>query len=182
MKKPNLLFIYTDEQAVDTLAAYGNTQIEMPNLNELANDSTVFEHAYVTQPVCTPSRSTLLTGLYPHENGCTRNNIPLSRKTKCFPELLNDSDYRTGHFGKWHLGDEIFKQHGFDEWVSIEDAYYGYYSEDRDKNEKSDYHSFLIENGFQPGDGERFGRAQSACFPEKIQQTGVSGGKIKTFH
>ncbi len=181
MKKPNLLFIYTDEQAFDTMAAYGNTQIEMPNLNKLANDSTVFEHAYVTQPVCTPSRSTLLTGLYPHENGCTMNNIPLPRETKCFPELLADSDYRTGHFGKWHLGDEIFKQHGFDEWVSIEDAYKGYYSEGRDKNKKSDYHSFLKENGFRPADGERFGRGQTACFPEKYSKPAFLAEKSKCF-
>lgn len=181
MKKPNLLFIYTDEQAVDTLAAYGNTQIEMPNLNELSNESTVFEQTYVTQPVCTPSRSTLLTGLYPHVNGCTSNNIPLKNETKCFPELLNDSDYKTGHFGKWHLGDEIFRQHGFDEWVSIEDAYWGYYSGGRDKSKKSDYYNFLLENGFQPGDGEYFGRGQTACFPEEFSKPSFLAGEAKRF-
>ncbi|MHC4871634.1 MAG: sulfatase-like hydrolase/transferase [Planctomycetota bacterium] len=57
MPKPNILFIYTDEQAMKTLAAYGNDQIEMPNLNKFCEQSTVFEQAYVTQPVCTPSRS-----------------------------------------------------------------------------------------------------------------------------
>ena len=63
MPQPNLLFIFTDEQRSDTLAAYGNTRIQMPNLNRLAAQSVVFDRAYVTQPVCTPSRSTLLTGL-----------------------------------------------------------------------------------------------------------------------
>ena len=63
MNNPNLLFIYTDEQAFNTLEAYGNSQICMPNLNRLAQQSVVFDQAYVTQPVCTPSRSTLLTGL-----------------------------------------------------------------------------------------------------------------------
>ena len=58
MPTPNLLFIYTDEQAFNTLEAYGNTQIEMPNLNRLARQSCVFDSVYVTQPVCTPSRAT----------------------------------------------------------------------------------------------------------------------------
>ena len=71
MRPPNLLFIFTDEQRADTLAAYGNTRIHMPNLNRLASQSTVFQRAYVTQPVCTPSRSSLLTGLYPHTSGLT---------------------------------------------------------------------------------------------------------------
>lgn len=79
--KPNLLFLYTDEQRYDTMAAYGNTQIEMPNLNRFAGGAVVFDEAYVTQPVCTPSRSTLLTGQYPHTNGCTANNIPLREET-----------------------------------------------------------------------------------------------------
>ncbi|MBD3240515.1 MAG: sulfatase-like hydrolase/transferase [Chitinivibrionales bacterium] len=57
MRPPNLLFIFTDEQRADTMAAYGNTRIHTPNLNRLAGTSTVFDHAYVTQPVCTPSRS-----------------------------------------------------------------------------------------------------------------------------
>jgi arylsulfatase len=170
MKKPNLLFLYTDEQAIDTLAAYGNTQIEMLNLNKLSKQCTVFEQAYVTQPVCTPSRSTLLTGLYPHANGCVENNIPLKADTPCFPELLNDPEYQTGHFGKWHLGDEIFKQHGFDEWISTEDAYFRWYSEENNVNEYSNYHHFLLKNGFNPGNSDRFGRGETAEFPEKYSK------------
>jgi arylsulfatase len=169
-KKPNLLFLYTDEQAIETLAAYGNYQIEMPNLNELSDECTVFEQAYVTQPVCTPSRSTLLTGLYPHSNGCVENNIPLNADTPCFPELLDDKEYKTGHLGKWHLGDEVFKQHGFDEWISIEDAYFPYYSEGHDVNEYSNYHHFLVENGFNPAHGDRFGRGETAEFPEEYSK------------
>lgn len=126
MDQPNLLFIYTDEQARGTLATYGNRRIEMPNLNRLASQSVVFDDAYVTQPVCTPSRSSLLTGLWPHTNGCIENNVPLRSETPCLPEMLSPAarrDMVTGHYGKWHLGDELFAQHGFDEWVSIEDMY-----------------------------------------------------------
>jgi hypothetical protein len=57
MPRPNLLFLYTDEQAARTMAAYGNDLIDTPNLDRLANESLVFERTYVTQPVCTPSRS-----------------------------------------------------------------------------------------------------------------------------
>jgi arylsulfatase A-like enzyme len=170
IKKPNLLFLYTDEQAIDTLAAYGNHQIEMPNLNKLSDECTVFEQAYVTQPVCTPSRSSLLTGLYPHANGCIENNIPLKADTPCFPELLNDKEYKTAHFGKWHLGDEIFKQHGFDEWVSIEDSYFPFYSKGHDKNQKSNYHDFLTKNGFRPSRGSWFRRGETARFPEEFSK------------
>ena len=107
-RKPNLLFIWTDEQRADTMAAYGNTKIHAPNLNRLAAESVVFERAYVTQPVCTPNRSAVMTGLWPHTSGCTRNNIPLPAVVPCLPEMLNDPDYRSAYMGKWHLGDEIF--------------------------------------------------------------------------
>ncbi len=149
-KKPNLLFIFTDEQAAKTMAAYGNKMIETPNLNKLANESIVFENAYVTQPVCTPSRSTLMTGLYPHTNGCTANNIQLSEDTLCFPEMADFADYKVAYHGKWHLGDEIFRQHGYQEWVSIDDGYRRFYSDEKDKNDHSSYYHFLVENGFKP--------------------------------
>ena len=68
-RAPNLLFIFTDEQAAGTVGAYGNAQIRTPNIDRLAATSSLFESAYVSQPVCTPSRSTLLTGLYPQRFG-----------------------------------------------------------------------------------------------------------------
>jgi len=154
MSPKNLLFLYTDEQRYNTLAAYGNTRIQMPNLNRFAETATVFDQAYVTQPVCTPSRSTLLTGLYPHTNGCTGNNIPLASEIKCLPEMITSGNYVTGHFGKWHLGDEIFAQHGFTHWRGIEDQYNKHYSENKDQSELSHYTKFLIEeNGLKPTDG-----------------------------
>ncbi|MFW6302985.1 MAG: sulfatase [Candidatus Sumerlaeota bacterium] len=166
MSKPNLLFIYTDEQAISTLKAYGNDQIEMPNLNRFSEQCVVFEKAYVTQPVCTPSRSTLLTGQYPHSNGCVQNNIPLRPDTKCVPEMVSDQ-YVTAHHGKWHLGDEIFAQHGFEEFVSIEDMYIGYYSEGRDREERSDYHHYLVDQGFTPNENNIFQRHITARYPEE---------------
>jgi len=67
-------------------------------------------------------------------------------------------DYRTAYMGKWHLGDEIFAQHGFEEWVSIE-YYDNYYSEGSDLSKKPDYHYFLLDKGYKPDRGEHFSRA-----------------------
>ncbi len=165
-KKPNLLFVWTDQQRFDTMAVYGNTVVKAPNLNKLAETSIVFEKAYVSQPVCTPSRSTVMTGLWPHQNGCTANNIPLRQETSCLPQLIDDPDYTTAYMGKWHLGDEIFAQHGFEEWVAIEDGYTKHYRPERDKDERSEYHHFLIEHGYQPDrDNDTFSRGFAAHRP-----------------
>ena len=165
-RKPNLLFLWTDEQRPDTMAAYGNRVIHTPTLNRLAPDCVVFRNAYVSQPVCTPSRSTVMTGLWPHMNGCTENNIALPQDVPAFPELLADPAYATGYFGKWHLGDEVFAQHGFQEWRSIEDGYWRYYREERDSAKKSDYWHFLRGLGHEPS-GARgdFSRGFAAGLP-----------------
>ncbi|HBC89406.1 MAG TPA: hypothetical protein DCZ94_20900 [Lentisphaeria bacterium] len=177
----NLLFIYTDEQAFNTLATYGNSKIQMPNLNRLAGESVVFDQAYVTQPVCTPSRSTLLTGQYPHTNGCTENNLTLRQDTCCLPEMLSKGKYSTGHYGKWHLGDELFAQHGFDEWISIEDNYNEYFTVGRDRTVKSSYHDFLIANGFKPRKRDRFGRDEAARLPEEFGKPAFLAQKSSEF-
>ena len=155
-QKPNLLFLWTDEQRSDTMSVYGNRRIHTPNLNKLASESWVFKNAYVSQPVCTPSRSTVMTGRWPHTNSCTENNTPLPENVPCFPEILNDPDYRTGYFGKWHLGDEIFPQHGFKEWESIEDGYRKYYREGRDPGQKSSYWQFLTSLGYEPDTSQEY--------------------------
>ncbi|MFW6327650.1 MAG: sulfatase-like hydrolase/transferase [Bacteroidota bacterium] len=166
-KKANLLFIMTDEQQANTMEIYGNRNIQTPNLNRLSEQSFVFKNTYVTQPVCSPSRSSIMSGLYPHTTGVTRNNIPLSKDTPCFPELLNDHDYKTAYIGKWHLGDEVFAQHGFETWISMEDGYSGYYTEGKDRDTRSDYHLWLIEKGYNPDDekNNKFSRYFSPSLP-----------------
>ena len=142
--RPNLLFILTDEQRHDTLRAYGNDAIQTPHLDRLAGEGVVFKRAYVSQPVCSPARSTILTGLWPHQSGVTMNNISLRKETRTLPELLDDPLYRSVFMGKWHLGSELEAQHGFDDWVSIEDGY------TLQTPEKSTYHHWLIERGHTP--------------------------------
>ena len=110
MKRPNLLYIFTDQQRADTMLCYGNAEIETPSLNALAQESFVFDHAYVSQPVCSPSRATMMTGLWPHTCGVPSCNVPLSADVPTIAEHLSD-EYATAYMGKWHLGDEIFPQH-----------------------------------------------------------------------
>jgi arylsulfatase len=165
-RPPNLLFIITDQQRADTMAVFGNNKIRVPNLNNLARESVVFRNTYVSQPVCTPSRSTILTGLYPHTNGCTANNVPLSPRIVCLPEMISDGRYKTAYFGKWHLGDEIFPQHGFQEWAAIDDSYIKYYGDSRNKKERSAYHNWLIQKGYEPDQkNETFSREFVTTLP-----------------
>jgi arylsulfatase A-like enzyme len=156
MKRPNLLYIFTDQQRVDTLRCYGNEQIEMPALNELAQDSFVFDRAYVSQPVCSPSRATMLTGLWPHTARVPACNVPLPEDVPSIAEML-PADYACGYMGKWHLGDEIFAQHGFDTWVGSENSYRRCYSDPARLATLSEYSDFLLDNGFVP-DAENLGQ------------------------
>ncbi len=182
MSKPNLLFLFTDEQRADTMAAYGNTRIQMPNLNRLAEQSVVFDQAYVTQPVCTPSRSSIMTGLYPHTSGLTENNVPLSEEVPCLVEMLDrPEEYVKGYYGKWHLGDEIFQQHGFDDWAGIEDGYAEYYRPHRDRDARSAYHHWLVAHGFLPRDGSSFGRGEAARLPEPFSKPAFLGQEASRF-
>src|SRR5438067_1024332 len=80
MRPPNLIVFLPDQQRTDTLACYGGTKVHAPALNKVASESVIFERAYVTQPICTPSRASLLSGLWPHTTGCTRNSVPLDQR------------------------------------------------------------------------------------------------------
>ncbi|HCL27748.1 MAG TPA: hypothetical protein DIC52_04845 [Candidatus Latescibacteria bacterium] len=157
MKRPNLLYIFTDQQRADTLRCYGNDSIQMPALNALADDGFVFDRAYVSQPVCSPSRATMMTGLWPHTAGVPACNVPLPADVPCISQMLPD-DYACGYMGKWHLGDEIFAQHGFETWVGSENSYRRCYSDPERLLILSDYSRFLLDHGFEP-DAENLGQA-----------------------
>ena len=148
-KQPNVVMIITDQQRADTMACYGNTVVKTPNLNKLSDESFVFENAYVSQPICTPSRSTILTGLFPHATGCGINNLPLSSDVPTIAEMA-PPEYLTAYYGKWHLGNEVKLQRGFDEWLSCEDQYRKYYTSESLLENLSDYHHYLVDQGFVP--------------------------------
>src|SRR5438132_11924290 len=94
-RKPNLILFLPDQQCADTLACYGGVKVRAPNLTKLASESVIFHRAYVTHPVCTPSRSSLMTATWPHTNGSTRNSVPLHPRSRGFPRLTQAQDLRT---------------------------------------------------------------------------------------
>ena len=183
-KRPNVLLIWTDEQRPDTMACYGNDFIQTPHLNRFASESAVFQHAYCTQPVCTPSRASILTGVWPHTHGSIENNVPLPSHIPTLAEMLGD-EYYCAYYGKWHLGNELSPQRGFSEWVSIEDIYGEYISDPDDRNRQSDYCRFLIDEGFAPnvrtGNVPVFSRSYAAALAPRYTKATFLGERAAEF-
>jgi arylsulfatase A-like enzyme len=156
-RKPNLILFLPDQQRADTLACYGGLKVHAPNLNKLAAESVVFERTYVTHPVCTPSRSSLMTGTWPHTNGCTHNSMPLDSRFRVFPEMMDDKDYRTAYIGKWHLGEDGPASRGFQQWISTDDH--------------GDYIKFLISEGVTPDkSNDRFSEVGISNLPIELSR------------
>jgi len=97
--RPNIVFIITDQQRYDTIAALGFDHMITPNLDRLAKRGTVFENMYITSPSCAPSRASLFSGTYPHTNGVFRNDEPWQY---CWVKDLAEAGYRTVNVGKMH--------------------------------------------------------------------------------
>ncbi|NMC05729.1 MAG: sulfatase-like hydrolase/transferase [Candidatus Lokiarchaeota archaeon] len=102
-RKPNILFLFSDQQRADTMGCYGQQLPVTPNLDALAKEGVLFEHAFTPQPVCGPARSCLQTGMYATETGCFRNGIALRPGSETIATLLSQAGYEVGYIGKWHL-------------------------------------------------------------------------------
>jgi len=103
MRKPNILIIYTDQQRWDALGANGNPDIQTPNLDRLAAESVNFDHHFVQNPVCMPSRISFLTGQYPSTLGITHMGVPVPEELLTLPKLLGQYGYHTANIGKLHF-------------------------------------------------------------------------------
>ena len=99
----NLLIIQTDEHHFSTLGCYGGTIVKTPHIDWIAENGALCTSFYATTPVCSPSRASLVSGLYPQKTPVTTNNIPLDDSIVTFAELLKRRGYATGYAGKWHL-------------------------------------------------------------------------------
>lgn len=103
MRRPNILLLYTDQQRWDALAANGNAHIQTPNLDRLAYEGLNFDHCFVQNPVCMPSRASFLTGQYPSTLGITHMGVPLPPDTLTLPRLLRNYGYYSVNIGKLHF-------------------------------------------------------------------------------
>lgn len=101
--RPNFLLFFTDQQRWDTVGAYRSPLGLTPNLDAIASQGTLFEHAFTPQPVCGPARSCLQTGLYATQTGCWHNSIALREDAWTFPKALGAAGYDLAYIGKWHL-------------------------------------------------------------------------------
>jgi arylsulfatase A-like enzyme len=102
-KKPNFLFIITDQHRADHLGCYGNQVVKTPAIDSLAQRGTRYNRFYVANPVCMPNRASIMTGRMCSAHGGRHNGIPLSKDHTTFVELLRDAGYKTGLVGKSHL-------------------------------------------------------------------------------
>lgn len=103
---PNILFIFSDQQRWDTLGCCGQPLDVSPNLDRLAREGVLFEHAFTCQPVCGPARSCLQTGKYATETGATVNDAGLPPGEKTLAGWLSEAGYEVGYLGKWHLASD----------------------------------------------------------------------------
>ncbi|MFY0597787.1 MAG: sulfatase-like hydrolase/transferase [Cognatishimia sp.] len=102
-KRPNFLFIITDQHRADHLGCYGNQTVKTPQIDALAVKGTRWDKFYVTNPICMPNRASIMTGRICSNHGARHNGIPLSKDHTTFVELLKDAGYNTGLIGKSHL-------------------------------------------------------------------------------
>ncbi len=126
-RRPNLVFIVTDNQSPELLGAYGNQQIKTKNIDKLSRGGALFSSAHANSGVCSPSRATLLTGLMPSQTG-VHNALPSQPKLdhwsaiaefRNLPMTLKTAGYQTALVGKYHLGRHDEAQLGFDKWVTF---------------------------------------------------------------
>lgn len=104
---PNLILIIADDMAWDDCGAYGHPTIRTPHIDALAQAGMRFDRAFLTTSSCSPSRSSIITGQYPHSTDAEQLHWPLPAEQVTFVEKLRDAGYWTGQAGKWHLGDAV---------------------------------------------------------------------------
>jgi N-acetylglucosamine-6-sulfatase len=117
---PNILIILVDDLRADALGVTGHPFFKSPNIDRIAKEGVLFQNAFVVHSVCSPSRATLLTGLYTHHHRVFENNIPLDPRLSTVPKILQASGYETALIGKWHMGyNDDQPKPGFNRWVSF---------------------------------------------------------------
>ncbi len=116
---PNIIFILTDDHRWDALGVRNHPFLKTPNLDRMSMEGALFENAFVTTSLCSPSRASILTGLYAHNHGVVDNYHPVDSSLIFFPQYLQDAGYETAFIGKWHMGDIDDPQRGFDHWVAF---------------------------------------------------------------
>ena len=120
-KRRNVIFILSDDHRYDAMGFLkAQPWLRTPQMDRMASEGVHFKNAFVTTALCSPSRASVLTGVYAHRHRIVDNNTPIPAGTTFFPTYLQKAGYKTGFFGKWHMGAETdAPKPGFDQWVSF---------------------------------------------------------------
>ncbi len=112
LQLPNIVFIIADDIGWQDMGCYGNSDVYTPNINRLASEGLKFNNVFLTASSCSPSRTSIISGRYPHNTGSAELHTPLPAHLTVFPEELRKAGYYTAASGKWHMGDAAMR--GFD--------------------------------------------------------------------
>jgi len=133
-KRPNIVFIMTDDHAAQAISAYGHPVSQLaptPNIDRIAKNGVKFNNNFCTNSICGPSRAVILTGKHSHENGFRMNGEVFDGSQPTLPKFLSEVGYQTALMGKWHLHGT---PEGFDDWNILVDQG-NYYNPDFIKGE-----------------------------------------------
>jgi arylsulfatase A-like enzyme len=118
-EQPNIVFILSDDHRWDALSHLGHPIAETPNMDRLAQEGVLFENAFCTTSLCSPSRASFLTGQYAHNHGVQNNLTPWDNANQTLFEPLHDAGYETAFIGKWHMPGNLPQLRGLDRFVSF---------------------------------------------------------------
>lgn len=117
--RPNVLLILCDDLRWNALSCMGHPRVQTPHIDSLAREGLLMRNAFCTTSLCSPSRASILSGLYAHAHGVTNNFTEYPGKLPSFPQRLQSSGYETAYIGKWHMGEENdAPRPGFDWFVT----------------------------------------------------------------
>jgi N-acetylglucosamine-6-sulfatase len=118
-KQPNVVVIITDDQRSDALGFAGNPHLKTPNIDQLASEGVYFKNYFCTTSLCSPSRASILSGLYASSHGVVDNFTEFPAELPSFPSVLQANGYETAYIGKWHMGENNDNPRpGFDYFVT----------------------------------------------------------------
>jgi arylsulfatase A-like enzyme len=122
-KKMNVIYILSDDHRYDAMSfMHFNDWLKTPNLDKMAKGGVHFKNAFVSTSLCSPSRASILTGMYAHQHGVVDNMTPPLDSLIYFPQYLQKEGYVTAFMGKWHMGEmkgDGGPRKGFDKWISF---------------------------------------------------------------
>lgn len=144
-KRPNILLLMSDQHRYDVNGCYGSEICKTPNIDKLASEGIKFTKAYTQTGLCSPARTSIMTGLWPHHHGVlndvhTENAVrkELDKSIPTIAELLSEEGYRCGYVGKWHVGEDRFaKERGFTDTEYVGAAEYEKFMKEEAKESPS---------------------------------------------